>query len=117
MVNKIKEDLRKYYIYIILIIVYFFIMQLIFKTWCPIKAIFGIDCPGCGLTHASIYLFMGKFNDAFRENFSVFFWWIFFIAFFIDRYIHPLKIKPFPYILIIACVVTITRYFINIIIR
>lgn len=115
--SKLKEDLKKYYIYIILIALYFFLMQILFKTWCPIKAIFGIDCPGCGLTHASVYLITGRIKDAIEANYSIFFWWTFFITFFIDRYIHPLKIKPFPYILIIACIVTMIRYVLNIILQ
>ena len=33
---------------------------------CVGRAICGFPCPGCGLTHAGIYLLSGKFADSFR---------------------------------------------------
>ena len=115
MIEKLKKDFINYYVIIIVLIIYCILMQVVFKSLCPIKAIFGVNCPGCGLTHASIYLFEGRFHDAIHANYSVFFWWIFFIAFAIDRYVHPLRIKPFPVIFIVACIVTILRYIIIIV--
>lgn len=36
--------------------------------FCPFKAIFGLPCPLCGLTHACHYLFGGEFTYAILSN-------------------------------------------------
>lgn len=109
---KIKNDLHNFYAVIIGFIVYALILQLIFNTICPIKAIFKIDCPGCGLTHATIYLMTGQINKAIEANYTVFFWWTFIILFAIDRYIYKFKIKIVPTIFAISCIITLFRYMI-----
>ena len=35
---------------------------------CPIRAALGIPCPGCGLTHATLLLFQGKWKDSLTEH-------------------------------------------------
>ena len=63
-----------------------------------------------GLTHATIYLLKGNFKMAMQANPTVFLWVIVLTLFFVDRYIHKLKIKIFPYLFIIASIITIAWY-------
>lgn len=35
---------------------------------CPIRAALGIPCPGCGLSHAALLLFQGKWKDSLAEH-------------------------------------------------
>ena len=116
MIDKIKKDIYNNWIVIIAIIIFLLFMQIIFSTWCPIKAIFHIDCPGCGLTHATIYMFTGQFKNAFKANYTVFLWWILAILFLIDRYIYKFKFKIFPNLFIIVSGITIIRYILNFVI-
>ncbi len=46
-----------------------FLLIIGFVLGCPIKNIFNVTCPACGVTHAWIYLFQGKFSAAFKSNF------------------------------------------------
>lgn len=117
MIKKLKKDISNNKLVICMIVIYLVFMQVIFSTCCPIRAIFKVDCPGCGLTHATIYCLKGEFRNAFEANYTFFLWWGFIILFFIDRYIHKLKIKVFPNVLIFVTVVTIVRFIINIIIN
>ena len=39
---------------------------------CPIKAITGLECPGCGITRMFVALFHGNIYQAFRYNPLVF---------------------------------------------
>lgn len=110
MINKLKKDIYNNRLAICLIIAYLVLMQAMFSTLCPIKAIFNVNCPGCGLTHATIYMFQGQFENAFKENYTVFLWWGFFILFFIDRYLHKFKFNIFPSVLIFVSVITLARF-------
>lgn len=113
MLNKIKNDIYNSRFVIILIIIYLIFMQLIFSTWCPIKAIFHINCPGCGLTHATIYIFTGQLEKAIDANYTVFLWWILIVLFFINRYIYKFSMKIFWFFTVLVSIITILRYIIN----
>ena len=108
--EKLKKDLWDYKIAIIIIAIYLITMELIFGLTCPFKILFHIDCPGCGLTRATISLLKGNIMESLHYNYSCIFWLITIITFIIDRYIKPLKIKPFPVLFIITCLITIIRY-------
>jgi hypothetical protein len=35
---------------------------------CPIRSFFGLRCPGCGMTTATLALVRGRFREAFTAN-------------------------------------------------
>ena len=111
--EKLKEDFCKYWYIILIILLYLIFMQIFFGQVCPIKIFLHIDCPGCGLTHATLYLFKGQFMNAFHANYTVFLWWILVILFFVDRYIYKFKFRIFPNLFIIVSGITIIRYIFN----
>lgn len=108
--KKLKEDLKNYWYIFLIVIVYFVVTELIFHKTCIVQILFHIDCPGCGLTRAAFALFRGDIKASLHYNYTVIFWLLTIILFIIDRYIKPLKIKPFPVLFIITCLVTIIRY-------
>lgn len=55
---------------IILILLYFFNpITSIYAPKCPIKLIFNINCPSCGIQRAIHALLQGHFAEAFRYNY------------------------------------------------
>lgn len=108
--KQLKQDLQNYKIPIIVIVVYFIIMELIFGYVCPFKAFLHIDCPGCGLTRATFALLKGDISKSLHYNYTCIFWLILIVLFIVDRYIKPLKIKPFPILFIVTCSITLIRY-------
>lgn len=108
--EKLKKDIYNLRFAIPIIILCIILMQSILGTVCPLKGITGIPCPACGLTHASIYLLTGRFEQSFNSNPTAILWIITICLFIIDRYIHKLKIDIFPYIFIITIVITIVWY-------
>ena len=111
--NVLKADLYQIRFAIIPLAIYCIIMQIFFGTVCPIKAFVGIECPGCGLTRATIYMLTGNFQKSLAANPTCILWLITITLFIIDRYIKPLKIKIFPNIFIITGLITIIWYLIN----
>ena len=114
--NKIKQDIYKNKLAIFFVFIYLFSMQILFKTWCPIKAIFNMECPGCGLTHALLYLLRGQFINAFYANYTIFLWLPLFFIFIANKYIHKFKRNIVLPLFILVTSITILRYVLNYII-
>lgn len=108
--SKLKQDLIKYKLPLILFIVYYVVMTMIFGYVCPFRAFLHVECPGCGLTRAALYLFKGDLSKSLHYNYTCIPWLIVIILIIIDRYIKPLKIKPFPILFIAASILTLIRY-------
>ena len=109
-IKKLKEDLNQIKYALIPLTIYCIFMQVFFKTICPIKAFFKVDCPGCGLTRASLYLLKGDIQKSLSLNPTAIFWILCIILFIIDRYFHKLKINIFPTCFIITSVITLTWF-------
>ena len=108
--NQLKKDLKDFKIPIIVIIIYCTIMEIFFNGVCPFREFLHIDCPGCGLTRATIALLKGDISKSLHLNYTCMLWLLTIGLFIIDRYIKPLKIKPFPVLFIITCIITMIRY-------
>ncbi len=115
MIEENKTILKNDLIYICfalpILLIYILVMQINFGTVCPLLAFFKFPCPACGLTRASIYLLTGNFKESFNYNPTAILWIVTITLFLFNRYIKPLKIKPFPYIFIFTSIVTIIVYF------
>ena len=62
--SKLKQDIIDNKIPIITISAYCVFMQLVFGAMCPFKVFLHIDCPGCGLTRATIALLKGDISKS-----------------------------------------------------
>ena len=69
---KLKDNIKKQYLqlknneYVRLAIafLFYFVILFIFDIGCPTRFLYGVCCPGCGLTRASVSLLKLDFNQA-----------------------------------------------------
>ena len=108
--EQLKKDIHDYKIPFIIIAVYCIFMSIFFDGVCPFRVFLHVDCPGCGLTRATIALLKGDISKSLHLNYTCILWLISIALFLIDRYIKPLKIKPFPVLFIITSIITLIRY-------
>ena len=87
--KKFKQDLLDYKIPLIILLIYSIFMELVFGGLCPFREILHIDCPGCGLTRATIALLKGNVMESLKLNYTCIFWLITIFIYFVDRYVKP----------------------------
>ena len=95
------------------ILLFVFLILSIFKIYCcPLKYIFGLSCPTCGITRAIVYAFQLNFLTAFHYHL---FWPIVIIGFVIyllydAKKIHVSK-KTMILIANVFCILNLIYYF------
>lgn len=104
--QRIVADIRLNFIALLIILFYMILAQCFFHTVCPFKIVTGLSCPGCGLTRAAVYFFMGKFQDALRMNPAIYVWLPFlgYLCFF--RYFLGKKPPFVVFLVIFVCLAT-----------
>lgn len=85
--ERIRKDLSSYGMALLLLAVLLGAAVLSGRTLCPVARIFGIPCPGCGMTRALGCLLTGNFKEAWQWNPAVYplaVWTVWFLA---ERYL------------------------------
>lgn len=72
--RKIIQDIWQYKWLILTVAAVLVGMNLLFRTTCPSVLLFGLPCPGCGITRAFLLLLTGHPVQAFWMNPSVYAW-------------------------------------------
>ncbi|MDO4633781.1 MAG: DUF2752 domain-containing protein [Eubacteriales bacterium] len=65
---------------------FFLLTNAVFGSVCPIAALFGIPCPGCGMTRAGLLLLTGHPVSALKMHPLIYLWIPYVLFFFYDRY-------------------------------
>lgn len=66
--NELIELVKKYWVGIILSIIAMIIFNYIFGSVCFSTIVFGIPCPACGITRATLLLLTGHFRESFQMH-------------------------------------------------
>ena len=73
-VERIKDDLKKNGIGCAAVLACLILFALIFHDVCPVQILYGLPCPGCGLTRAGVLLLTGHFAAAFQMHPFIYGW-------------------------------------------
>jgi len=66
--QELIELVKKYWIGLVLFFITMIIMNIIFGSVCYSTLLFGIPCPFCGMTRATILMLTGHFRESFRMH-------------------------------------------------
>ena len=110
-INRIWADLKKFWVGIVIYIIYYILTISLFHSSCPMLLTTGLPCPGCGMLRALFSIITFRFSTAWYLNPVSFGWFIFIIVFIAERYLLGRKYSKFTNaLLIIVCMLTIARY-------
>ncbi len=102
--NRIKKDIVNNRVEISLFCGIFILFFVIFKEVCPTQILFGLPCPGCGLTRAGVLLLRFRFVQAWEMHPFIYVWLFFILYLCYNRYIRGKKAKALLPLLIVITI-------------
>ena len=109
-INRVWNDLKKFWIAILLFLIWNVTIRKIFHAFCPSLIITGFPCAGCGMTRAIFYMLTGRFIRSMKLNPAAPLWLLFFLWFFWNRYVRDKYQKSTMFWLGVVCTVTLLIY-------
>lgn len=100
--QRIFADVKRFWPIPIILIVLYAVLHKLEGAFCPSVIIFGLPCPGCGMTRALLYVLQGEFVKATYINPAIYLWLVFLLYIIVMRYILG---KPLKYITVIAGII------------
>ncbi len=108
--QRVFADVKKYWMIAVGILGAYIVMRAWRGAFCPMVVIFGLPCPGCGVTRAAKYVLTGHFAEAFYINPAIFLWIVFLLYVMLFRYIFGKKPKHYLVFAAIIGVLMIVRF-------
>lgn len=62
---RIRKDMRSYGAALAAVVVFYFLMHILFRAFCPMVVLTGFPCPGCGLTRSILFFLTGQWERSF----------------------------------------------------
>jgi hypothetical protein len=67
--SRLIKNQKIVFLLLVIVVIHLVLAGINISLWkCPIKAVLGFRCPGCGLSQAILYLFQGKWRLAIDEH-------------------------------------------------
>lgn len=107
--RRLKSDLWDNRIAIVIIAIYLSVTQIVFNEVCPLKLLFGIPCPGCGLTRGCISVFTMQWRQSLEYN-PVSILWIAAIVYFIIRRYFVMAGESAQYNYVLLAVIVLVTF-------
>ncbi len=103
--DRIVKDIKEYSPAGIVFLVYYLLIRVTGRAFCPLINLTGFPCAGCGLTRAFLYMASGDFERAAYINPMSFLILLFLVYCGYFRYIRGTAIKGFKtvFALLVAC--------------
>lgn len=90
---RLWKDIKDYRWFIMGLLAYDLLVQLVFHEFCPMVIVTGLPCPGCGMTRAVFYFATGQFARGWEMNPLGILWLALILYFIVMRYFLGKKPK------------------------
>ena len=108
--QRILADVKKFWPVPFLLVGIYFVLHKLTGAFCPMVRIFGLPCPGCGMTRAFLYVVKGRFEEALYINPCVYLWIVFLLYIIVVRYLLGKSVKHALVLAIIILGIMLVRY-------
>lgn len=110
--DRIKQDIKNNWVGLTAVAVCLILLELFTQEVCPSMLVFGLPCPGCGLTRAGILLLKGDFAGAFQMHPFIYVFVLGLIYVGTNRYVRGKKEIPFGIPLLIFVILCMLVFFV-----
>ena len=62
-IGRIRKDVGAYWGFAVVFVLYDIAAHVMFHAFCPSVFLFGLPCPGCGMTRAVFFFITGQFQS------------------------------------------------------
>lgn len=108
--QRVFADVKKFWPIPVLLVILYAVLHKLENAFCPMVIIFGLPCPGCGITRALLYVLQGQFSKAFYMNPTVYLWIAFLIYIIVVRYILGKPLKRVTLLITVIVAVMVIRF-------
>ena len=98
-ISLLIRDLKENGLGLLAVGIYIVLLQHLFHTICPMQLLFGLPCPGCGLTRSGLLFLSGHPVKAFFMHPFLYAWILIALDFLINRYLLGRKGKELYWLL------------------
>ena len=67
-IGRIRKDVGAYWGFAVVFVLYDIAAHAMFHAFCPSVFLFGLPCPGCGMTRAVFFFITGQFQRGMQMN-------------------------------------------------
>lgn len=108
--ERITNDLKSYWKPLAAAAAVLLFMQICFHDTCPFRLLFGIPCPGCGLTRGCLAVLTLRFREAMDYNPTSFLWVGLILLWGWQRYVRGRRHFIVMAAAIVVCLLTLIYY-------
>lgn len=108
---RVWQDVKRFFGIPVCILIWYLLVKRIKGAFCPFVILFGLPCPGCGLTRAALYLFRGSLKEAFYMNPAIYLWALYLLYIIVVRYVLGKPLKHALFFAAVISILMIIRYF------
>lgn len=109
---RMKKDMKENWVGLTAVAVCLILLEMVTGEICPMQLLFGLPCPGCGLTRAGFLVLTGHFGKAFSMHPFIYVFFAGLMYVFWQRYVKGKKEIPYGIPLLLFVILTMCMFYV-----